>query len=230
MLAIAKERMRKIISKSKFRPEDAEMFNPETGILDESFYSLGASEVDINDDFDFENFITGSVPFSKKDGTRPSIAKSVVKASSIAKDFPDKFSFDIVDSFLKSGFSEKYLNVPTGSTSKKFSDLDNSETVGRAKEGVRLIPEGWRHQRGSWVGDFGPVHTHSILARKKAAELAGLFEFDDRFDRPEPGESERASGGGGGRGASRYSDDDDVSESVGEFSTLDINKEAQRTE
>ena len=91
-----------------------------------------------------------------------------------------------------------------------------------------LIPEGWRQKRGGWVGDFGPVHTHSFLSKKKAAEIAGMYEFDDRFDRRE--ESEVASRCGSQTaidGAdSKISDDDEVSESIGEFSTVDINREA----
>jgi hypothetical protein len=219
MLSIAKERVRKIVSKSKFRPEDAYMFNPETGVLEESFFSESSEAAVLDDDMDYENFITGRVSFSKKDQIRPSIAKSVAQAASIAGEFPDKFSFDIVDSFLQSGFSEKYLNVPLG-IPRKPSDAYAGE-----KDGPRLIPEGWRQKRGGWVGDFGPVHTHSFLSKKKAAEIAGMYEFNDRFDsRKGVAMASRSVAADGA--ALRLSDDDEVSESVGEFSTVDINREA----
>ena len=227
MLAIAKERVRKIVSKSKFRPEDAYMFNPETGVLEESFFSDNPDASILDEDMDYENFITGSASFNKKDKIRPSIAKSVAQAASIARDYPEKFSFDIVDSFLQSGFSEKYLNLPLG-VPRKPSDAYAAEYTDEDKDGPRLIPEGWRQKRGGWVGDFGPVHTHSFLSKKKAAEIAGMYEFDDRFDRRE--ESEVASRCGSQTaidGAdSKISDDDEVSESIGEFSTVDINREA----
>lgn len=222
MLAIAKERVRKIVSKSKFRPEDAYMFNPETGVLEESFFSDSPDAAVLDDEMDYENFITGRASFTKRDKIRPSIAKSVTQAASIAGEFPDKFSFDIVDSFLQSGFSEKYLNVPL-SLPRKPSDVYEVE-----KDGPRLIPEGWRQKHGGWVGDFGPVHTHSSLSKKKAAEIAGMYKFDDRFDRREEGEVASRSGTrtatGNGADDSKISGDDDVSESIGEFSTVDINR------
>jgi hypothetical protein len=76
---------------------------------------------------------------------------------------------------------------------------------------VPLVSEGWRKSRGGWVGEFGPLHTQSSLWREKT--LGAHYSSNERASTRLKQEKYLVES------------KDDVSESIDDFSTLDINKE-----